>query len=690
MGNWQDKLNELDATLGVGDEGDDGTISAASVGLGDFQTASGPESYPDAVSQGEHDLSAAIKGLGIVEAYTRWCGKSTPDRRTGESIMVSCPNPAHPDRTPSAWINADKGVWHCGSCEQGGDMYDIAAWYYNFPEYKHDSRAFHELRKAIGSELGFEFYPTPTGLEEPVPPGAEPRSHQDHVRTGGLPSVPPAPVPPGENVAEGYPRPQILPMPKREYSEADLADFESVIGDRKYSVGPDIDLGELCPPGTFLEAYFSACRIDDAPDEFHYINALVALSLMAGRHVTIAGDGKPYYPNLFVCLVAPSGSGKSLARGYLEDILEAVFPFEPGKGDTEGVDILPTPGSGEVFIDMLRNTHDDPAGGPIPLGEGDLRAYLDFDEISQMFAKMKAKGSMLREIILAVYDNKSSISTKSRGAGGSVAHRPFCSLTTSVQPEAVRDLIENRDISGGLINRFLFMTGTEKNERSLGQAEVDLSLAEKKLTKLKTWFAAQRAARGNIVYLTLSKDAFEAWDKFFHARLQPLRRGETGAGEAGKRAHFIAKKILMLYALNAQRLTIEVEDVELIVKLIDRLEHAWRYIAGQATRNSNFNLADVQDVREDIMRYIGPAYRKDATKPITFWSVQKHFKDERKEFPPGALEKAWNSLQNTGDLAEAQLRGKRGRGRPPQGAVAPRGITPGKNGDKGVWVAGNS
>lgn len=672
MGSWQDKLNQLDALDGLTSDGTLGFYaeedeSSGPGGLGSFTIATGPETYPDEVKAGEDKLTEAIEALGIVEAYTRWCGKTTPSRRTGEAIMVSCPIPGHADRNPSAWLNADKNLWHCGACETGGDIIDLASYYYNYTGYKESGRTFHELRKAIGNELGFTFWPTVSGMEEPVPPGSEPRS------------VAPQP---------GTPTPHLQAVPLHPQQEDDdYFDFESTVSGRNYTVGPDLDMSELCPPGTFLESYFSACRIDDVPEEFHYINGLVALSMLAGRHVTIANDGRKYYPNLFVCLVAPSGSGKSLARGYLEDILESVFPFTPNTGDTEGVDILPPPNSGEVFIDMLRNVHDSPTGNA-PMAEGDIRAYLDFDEISQLFSKMKAKGSMLREVVISVYDCKSEIRTRSRGMGGSTAQRPFCSLTTSVQPEAVRDIIENRDIAGGLVNRFLFMTGTPKRKRSLGQAEVDLALAERKLRQLREWLRSQRMAMGGTIGLSFTSDALQLWDEVFHNQLTPLVDGVTGTGEAGKRADFIAKKILMLYALNSQRTIIQREDVVTVSKLFQRLEHAWRYIAGQAARNVNTSMADVEDAVDAIKNYIGPQYRKNSSKVITFTILEKYFKEEEREFGPGVLDMAWKKMQSNGQLAEAQLMGKRSKGRPPKDPVVPTWVQPGPpEAGKGSWVA---
>jgi DNA primase len=40
-------------------------------------------------------------------------------KRAGKEWVVSCP--LHEDKTPSMYLNPEKGLWTCFSCGQGGD-----------------------------------------------------------------------------------------------------------------------------------------------------------------------------------------------------------------------------------------------------------------------------------------------------------------------------------------------------------------------------------------------------------------------------------------------------------------------------------------------------------------------------------------------------------------------------------------
>ena len=152
-----------------------GATEQPTVRLDEFSP--GHRDYPAQVKAGEAALDDAISSLGIIEGYRKYCGKSEVEANgQTESIMVSCPIPGHADRVPSAWLNTDRDVFFCGGCQEGGDVYDLAAYHHGLTGYRADTsgRLFHELRKAIGTDLGFSFWPSPEGLMVPVPPGGAP------------------------------------------------------------------------------------------------------------------------------------------------------------------------------------------------------------------------------------------------------------------------------------------------------------------------------------------------------------------------------------------------------------------------------------------------------------------------------------------------------------------------------------
>jgi hypothetical protein len=250
-------------------------------------------------------LDQAIEQIGIVEAYMRWCRKMTPKLGTGqtESIKVSCPNPSHPDKNPSAWLNSKKDVWHCAACNQGGDRWDMAAWWYGYdvPGYK-DPVQFRELREKIGAELGFQIGTSITGKAVVLTP-AQIKKEEEEEQTR---MASPAPV--------GM-------LPAAAAAEQDEENHKLA------AAAPTVDWQSILQPGSFLHEYMMATRVDTCPEEFHFWCAMLALGLAAGRDVLLK-DLQPVVPNLFVCLTGPSGAGKSRAIRHLETLLRGAIPYD--------------------------------------------------------------------------------------------------------------------------------------------------------------------------------------------------------------------------------------------------------------------------------------------------------------------------------------------------------------------------
>jgi hypothetical protein len=118
-----------------------------------------PDVLPER-SDEENQIDDIIRSIGILDAYRKWIGKKVDEYTTSltEGIKVSCPIPGHLDTHPSAWLNSEKKTWFCGGCNEGGDVYDLAAIKFGYPrpEYK-DGKAFHDLRREMAESYGWHF-----------------------------------------------------------------------------------------------------------------------------------------------------------------------------------------------------------------------------------------------------------------------------------------------------------------------------------------------------------------------------------------------------------------------------------------------------------------------------------------------------------------------------------------------------
>ena len=65
------------------------------------------------------------------------------------------------------------------------------------------------------------------------------------------------------------------------------------------------------PP--FLDAYMYNCGISEIPDSYNYWTAISTIASSLGKRVYLQKGHSPIYPNLYVFLIGPSGTGKNAA-----------------------------------------------------------------------------------------------------------------------------------------------------------------------------------------------------------------------------------------------------------------------------------------------------------------------------------------------------------------------------------------
>ena len=524
------------------------------------------------LSDADKELDAFVEKIDIIDAYIKWCGKMTPvanGKRDG--IMISCPNPAHPDKNPSAWINLDKQTYNCGGCEEGGDIHDIAAYSFGYPVpgYK-DKETFGKLRLQMAESFGFRMKSVPGGkvtwIEEPEPTPPAPTQHNE----------PPAsedqklPEDDSDNVSQMW----------AEDDEGELV------------VYPTINWRNLVPEDTFLYEYMKACSNDDSPEEYHFWHGLLALGLVVGRKVTL-DDTKPVHGNLLLCILGATGTGKSRSRGWLNQVLKEVAPYHEDGTQTTGVKQVPVPSSGEYLVNAFAYEGKDPTNNKISLGMQPIAGIVDFDEMSALLARANRQGSTLKSTIMQLADANPEVKIGGLQRGDFIASHPFCTITASTQPKAIRTLLSRTDAGSGFLNRWVFAGGKSKEIEILGgkrsQITVDLAQAIVELKKVRGWGAIERSNE-------MEDDAYEVYAKFFKKRVEPTKISDQT--DLLKRIDLLCKKLMLLLTVNLRLNKVPKQVVEAVAELFDYILECYGII------NSNIGVTLMQDVMNEIQRHI--------------------------------------------------------------------------------------
>lgn len=587
-----------------------------------------PDLGDDNRSDEDKQLDDIINRIDIIDAYNKWCGKSTPDT-TGkrEGIKISCPRPDHPDKNPSAWINLDKQTWYCAACDEGGDSYDIAAYSFGYPVpgYK-EGQTFHKLRKQMAEAFGWQFKKVPGGqvIYQDTPPEAPPAPPQ--------PPQPPSPPvsDPGLKVA---PAPEGTSdqgsTPSVEPSEQDEADNVSQMwaedDEEDVVIYPTINWRNLIPEDTFLHEYMGACSNDDSPEEYHFWHGLLALGHAVGRKVTL-DDHRPVYSNLLVCLLGATGTGKSRSRGWLDIVLKNAVPYHEDGAATTGCKLIPVPSSGEYLVSAFSYEGKDLSGGKASLGFQPVNGVVDFDEMSALLARANRQGSTLKPTIMALADARDEVKIGGLQRGDFIASMPFCSITASTQPRAIRTLLNRTDTGSGFLNRWIFAGGKQKQTESLGGGHsstvIDLDAAIDLLKKVRGWGAVERS-------LMLDQDAYDRFNSYFHAKLEPMKSKDDT--DLLKRIDLMSKKLMLLFTINKRGKTVDLQSVEAMIEVMDYVIECFGIL------NSNIGITVMQDVMNEIQRHI-LRHLKNTGRGASARDIMKYTK--RKNFSLEQIKKA--------------------------------------------------
>lgn len=606
---------------------------------------------------GDSQLDALLADVDIVSAYKRWCNKSpVPATRRTEGLKVSCPNPAHPDNDPSAWLNTEKQLWNCGGCEIGGDKYDIAAWRHghSVPGYKKTS--FRLLKEQMAADLGYTktqsagttYYEKDAGqvgtqsgtlMTNTDMPDTSPgvlsevnqHNYSETTQTGvtdpGNYTVPDEADTNGSLPSDSLA--VVLPMPEQEPPE-DVYLF------------PKLDWRLIVPENTFLGQWMAATTQDDVPEEYHFWNGLIAISFALGRDVTLF-DRIPVLGNLFVCIVGNSGDGKSQSRHHLTELLAKALPYKHSDWTSKGVRKIVTPGSAEVLIYHFSKPVLDPTDNKTVAYHAPVRGLIDFNELSALSSRASRMGNLLKPVLIEFYDNAKVISTSSMTHGSKEAHDAFACVTTTTQPRAFRDLMRQSDIDSGFLNRWLFVGGKEKRRTAIGGVMIDTDSLVPPLKDIWTW-----AGKGR--QLSWEPDAAAAFEDFYHRIILPGKKeDETGLLV---RIDLTLKKLALLLTANSKLDAVPLWVIEKLVPLYNYLLGC--YGISSAAINNTLH----QEIRGKILE-LAQLYTKKDGRGVSMAEVRRAL--HRRNYPMEQMLKVLKFMTELGELERIEQAGKVGR-----------------------------
>lgn len=555
-------------------------------------------------SEQSKELTDFISTVSMMDAIKKWGKPQSGCKSTGpQGILIRCPKPEHVDKNPSCSVELGKGLFHCFSCDAQGDKYTLAAIHYGLDLNTYQQgHNFVELKEKMAMDLGYTVYesagvkmvqapqapqPQPSAPVMPANPAPstiiklDDGSYLDQS-TGELVDTPVRPQPVqltggvfGDNAV-------VTPAPAPQPVEFDEDDNETV-EEIQTRTQPKFDWLPIGRNGSFIDRYMACLKHEEYPDSLGFSAALMCLSFIADRNVTIEMRD-PLYGNFGMIMVAETGVGKSRAFDHAERVMREAMPFRDAElAIASGASILPSKGvkfvtgagSGENIIKQFESK--------VPVGQkadgeteyewSTVRGIISYDELATFVSKASNTASTVRQRMMQFLDGRPEIKNDTNTNGNFMAYRPFACIHSGVQPGALHDLFTKSDETSGFLNRFMFFTGTLKPRLTYKAPVTDMSDAAKAFKDLKDFWDAQ----GDVVLddSLIWAERFEYFDKVS----DNLQR--RGTKDIFKRLDVMLNKIILLICVNEKTTTITSDILHKAIHLHTYFIETFEYVSAE-------------------------------------------------------------------------------------------------------------
>lgn len=434
--------------------------------------------------------------VGIVQAVRTW-GKQQAvikDHRT-EGVKVRCPYSHHVDNVPSAWVNTQKNTWFCGKCQIGGDVIDFyaAAKHDLQPTDFHRHSRFHQIIEEMADDLGIQIVSAADGGFSVEAKTESWESNLTDKESEELPERPTEPVPTTviEQTPEG-------PMTYEEFFEPSVPasaeasepvtitddellrglELEDEIDEYEFfdiNEVPSFDWRELdLNEDTFLHSWMTQAEdeLGWVPIEFFVALGFQAISIACSHRTTSKSFGLPLTGSTLCVLVGTTAAGKSTATNRLSDLISRAVGPKWDRQLGTGVKKITSIASAEALTQRVRTDIDDPKNPDQQMEVPSNVWYLE-DELAQLVSRSRRSGGEhIKQRIMRFHDFAKTkdepemvAEDHSLTGGYRDVHDTYFTGTFLTQNEAIRDLVEKKDLVSGFFNRMMFFMGNSRTKR---------------------------------------------------------------------------------------------------------------------------------------------------------------------------------------------------------------------------------
>lgn len=338
---------------------------------------------------------------------------------------------------------------------------------------------------------------------------------------------------------------------------------------------------------SFLSDYTILTEDNEAPQVFHRWSAISLLSHVVGRKVWVDwGIVGKVYPNLYVILVGEPGSKKSTAMRIARTFVERL----------ENIQVAGDSITRETITQKM-GKKDSPCQFVFEHNEKPIKYSHMSIFANEMINLINSGGNPIGMIdfFTDIWDrDRYAVETKNMGSDYIIG--PYVPILGCLTPDTIRFLMSQKVVSGGMVRRCIFVTGSALNRpNAFPQITPEQEAARERIFSHLQY--VQRAS-GPMEFTPAAKNVFQAFYDANHYR-KPSIKDKVLASFLETKPELILK-IACLIQLSKSPIEFALTDesVQASIALLDSVE------LGASTLFSSSGRNDLSPITDQIRRLI--------------------------------------------------------------------------------------
>lgn len=328
----------------------------------------------------------------------------------------------------------------------------------------------------------------------------------------------------------------------------------------------------------WLQTFIEYTSYGEAPTRFYFWSGVSALAGALQRHIWIDQSYFKWYPNMFVCLVAPPGIvSKSTTSGTAMNLLRKV----------KGVHFGPEVVTWQSLITSFAGCRETFQHQEVQVEQSALTI-----ESSEFGNLLDPGDKRMVDAFVTLWDGK-NLRKETKGSGNDEVVNPYFNLIACTTPTWIADNCPEYFIGGGLASRIIFAYAEEKQKLvAYPGEEVPVSLPQMEADLVNDLQYICNNLRGEY---RLTKDAY-AWGKDWYLRHQKDRPtnldSERFGGYLARKQTHMHKLALVLAASEGDTPAITSDHLSTAHDMVTDLEQDMDLVFAKIGKSANSSAAD--------------------------------------------------------------------------------------------------